>query len=160
MKIPTLFLTLVLLALLPALASADIFKCTDQGKTLYADKPCGNSAQKMTIITTTPSGQGLATESMKAMSATLSRDRRTKEIEREIESLQENIRTFLTDLDQELARLKNKKRYANNNLAGATWEESISSEMEAVTASYTSKIDTANRQIDRLEAERERLTGQ
>ncbi len=47
-----------------------------------------------------------------------------------------------------MARLKRKKMHANNNLAGATWEESISSEMQSVAESYKTKIQSAQNQID------------
>jgi hypothetical protein len=43
-------------------------------------------------------------------------------------------------MESDLQALKNKKRSANNNLAGAVYEQSISSEMNAVTASYNNKI--------------------
>jgi hypothetical protein len=52
-------------------------------------------------------------------------------------------------MESDLQALKNKKRSANNNLAGAVYEQSISSEMNAVTASYNNKIIIQN-EIDRL----------
>ena len=38
-----------------------------------------------------------------------------------------------------------------NDLAGATWEESISSETQAINEQYQSKIDSQRRKIDRLQ---------
>ena len=58
-------------------------------------------------------------------------------------------------MNRELSRLKNKKNYANNNLAGAVWEDSISKEMEAVTQKYLERIEYAKEQLAKKKAERE-----
>lgn len=57
----------------------------------------------------------------------------------------------------ELAALRAKKAQANNNLAGAVWENSISEEMSAVVARYDVRIRGLREEIRRLEGEREAL---
>ncbi len=61
--------------------------------------------------------------------------------------------------DAEISSLQGKKRFANNNLAGATWEGSISGEMAALAT----RCDTQNRElreeVDRLRAECRELGG-
>lgn len=151
---------ILVLPLLSSMACADIFKCNENGKVVFADRPCGAAAEKITVVTTpqTSSGSSMASDGIKEMSATLSRDRRIKEVDREIQVLQDNIQTNSANREIELQNLRNKKGYAANNLAGATWEQSISTEMEAVMSKYASKIDMINRQIDRLERERTQLS--
>lgn len=56
-----------------------------------------------------------------------------------------------------LAALRAKKAQANNNLAGAVWENSISEEMSAVVARYDVRIRGLREEIRRLEGEREAL---
>lgn len=65
----------------------------------------------------------------------------------------EEIKLFQAQMDLELAELQQKKLNARNNLAGATWEQSISTEMNAVTSRYRSKIDAKVEENKRLSAE-------
>jgi hypothetical protein len=44
-----------------------------------------------------------------------------REANREIDRREDRIKTLQAERDRKIAVLKNKKRYANNNLAGATW---------------------------------------
>ena len=55
--------------------------------------------------------------------------------------------------------LSEKKKYAANNFAGPTWEQSTSSEMSAVTSKYDALIDSAEAKIDRLLKEKVRIEG-
>jgi len=55
--------------------------------------------------------------------------------------------------------LSEKKKYATNNLVGATWEQSISFEMSAVTSKYDALIDSAEAKINRLLKEKVRIEG-
>ena len=63
-------------------------------------------------------------------------------------------------LSGELAALRAKKAHANNNLAGAMWEQSISQEMSAVVARYDVRIRAIRGEIERLQGERARLAAQ
>ena len=56
-----------------------------------------------------------------------------------------------------MAKLKDSKRYANNNLAGAVWEESLSNEMAAIAAQYDTDVRAIDVEIDRLNDELKRL---
>lgn len=56
--------------------------------------------------------------------------------------------------DQRMASLRNNKRSASNNLAGATYENSLSSEMQAVATQCDSDQRRLSRDLDRLLAER------
>ena len=60
-------------------------------------------------------------------------------------------------MSDQIANLQRKKQYANNNLAGATWEQSISDEMSAVSQKYDALIRNDQSQIDLLRADAERL---
>lgn len=44
-------------------------------------------------------------------------------------------------MERELAALRKKKRYASNNVVGATWESGISEEVSAVTSKYTTLLN-------------------
>lgn len=74
----------------------------------------------------------------------LYRDRRTTELEREIQSTEEAINSRNGCMDAEMQALRNQERYARNNLAGATWEQSLSTEMQAVAMKYKTMNDIAS----------------
>ena len=71
----------------------------------------------------------------------IEKSNRLREIGRETKKLEKEIGNYQKEMDSEIQRLRDKKTYAANNLAGATWEESISTEMSAVVASIKTKID-------------------
>lgn len=60
-------------------------------------------------------------------------------------------------MNAELAALRAKKAQANNNLAGAVWENSISEEMTTVVGRYDLRIRAIQGEIERLQGERESL---
>ena len=84
-------------------------------------------------------------------------EHRLREIELEIPQVEHEIKMSQDGLDTELATLKHKKGYANNNQAGATWEQSISTEMQAVIEKYKTKISLAQGNLDRLRKEQDSL---
>ena len=84
---------------------------------------------------------------------------RLREVRREIDRREARVASLESERDQKIAILKNKKCYANNNLAGAIWEESISSEMQVITDQYQSKIDAEHRKLDRLQQQADQQAG-
>lgn len=68
-------------------------------------------------------------------------------------ALERQIERYQKDMDAELAALRNAKDAAANNLAGATWEQSLSTEMQAVTTKYQTKIKIAQDKIATLREE-------
>ncbi len=160
-RLPVLFL-----ALLPFAASAQtLYKCTEGGIIRYADRPCGKSA--VLVSSPPPSARDHvvqhveapavarrgsadptpddAQQQRQAQLAQMTKDRRIRELEFE-------IRDAERQLDDELDQLRRRKGRANNNLAGATWEGSISQEMQAVTTKSTARIDALRRELAALRA--------
>lgn len=81
---------------------------------------------------------------LNALTAASQRDRRKVELdERLVPYAKAAIANELMQCDSQLQALQAKKRSANNNLAGATWESSISSEMGAIAT----RCDTRTREL-------------
>ncbi|RLQ23543.1 DUF4124 domain-containing protein [Seongchinamella sediminis] len=156
-----------------ASAQTQFYKCKDQGgQPVFSQRPCGENAQTGTI--TGPERNGGPVSTSPAPTATaatttapsqepdtwdkVEASRLLREAEREIDRREDRIDYLEAERDKKIAALRNKKRYANNNLAGATWEESISSEMQAVNDQYQSKIDSQQRKIDRLQEQADRVS--
>ena len=143
------------LASLPARAQ-QMYKCTVDGRTTFAEFPCGKSAEKITVrpvagdyapaplAVAAPSGAAVTPAGDRhAVLDEMTRQRRIRELEYE-------IRNAENDMDAELDVLRRKQGRASNNLAGATWLTSISQEMQAVTAKWRGKLDELNGQLAAL----------
>lgn len=138
--------------MLASAAEAEIYKCERDGETVFSQTPCAPNAQEVTVKVHTPDPEAakLAAERAEATNEAVDTSMERRRIEREISDLEDRIRGYERRMDSELTSLRLKKTRAANNTAGATWEQSISDEMSAVTSRYQTKIDSAQRQIDRL----------
>jgi hypothetical protein len=84
-------------------------------------------------------------------------ERAIREIESKIQRLRSRVLEEQDSMNREVAALRDQKQYANNNLAGATWQQSLSGEMSAVVARYDVRIRGIEAEIERAEAEHARL---
>lgn len=83
----------------------------------------------------------------------MERDRLIFEKQHQIASLERTVAERNTQMAQEIDQLRQRKSLARNNLAGATWEQSLSSEMQAVTQKYQAinQIDLEQIRVIRAE---------
>jgi hypothetical protein len=134
-------------------SQAGIYKCVVDGRTTFSQHPCGDAAQEVDI-----KYQPETERSAPPVADTRGSDIASLAIlDRRIRDKQDEIRRYQSKRDSELGRLRAKKAYANNNLAGATWEQSISMEMNAVAEKYEQKIGVATRELRTLQSERKDL---
>lgn len=150
-------------------AHAEMYKCNEGGKTVYSDQPCAGAqkidvrpasgtSRSVTPAPQAPSGEPVnASNNPQAVLAGMERERRRDYLTKEIRELEDAMEADRRRADAELAILKDKKRYANNNLAGATWEASISQEMQAVTRRYETKYMADADKLERLRKQRDSL---
>jgi uncharacterized protein DUF4124 len=162
-------IALILLAILACTANAQtqFYKCNDKwGQPIFSQRPCGDNAEAGTVSGPPPTGTP-ATITAEATTAStespsawdkIEAANTLREANREIHRREAQVTSLEKERDQKLAALQNKKRYANNNLAGATWEESISSEMQAINDQYQSKIDSQRQKIGRLQEQADRVS--
>lgn len=141
-------------AAMPAWA---VNKCVNpDGQVVYQAAPCPDTAKSAEVaIQKAPPIQQTLPESdevktMQRKAALLQSDRKILETQRQISS-------YRQAMDEELNRLKRQKLYANNNLAGATWEQSISDEMNAVTKKYEVLIQAEQSRLDALQRDADQL---
>lgn len=140
---------------------AQVYKCDQGGAVVFSDRPCEGGKGK-TIDVRPAAGAGgavevtEATEKGRALLDQYERERAVRRINYDIDALEATMQADQRRMDAELAALREKKRYALNNLAGATWESSISQEMQAIAERYRAKSEADQR---RLESLRARLAG-
>ena len=157
-------------------AQAQVYKCKVDGKVVFADQPCaadakpidvrpasGHSAPELPpLVITTPGAPPPinASSNPQAVVARMEHARALRDIDYRIDAEHSRIREAEGHMNAELAALRAKKAQANNNLAGAMWENSISEEMTAVVGRYDVRLRAIQGEIERLQGERERLAAQ
>lgn len=168
--------TLVTLAtlLVATTGHAQVYKCRIDGKTVFSDQPCAADAKPIDVRpasgragagpVSAPAQSGAApinsSSNPQAVVARMEHERALRDIDHRISVEHSRIRDEEGKMNAELAALRAKKAQANNNLAGAVWENSISEEMTAVVGRYDVRIRAIQGEIERLKGERERLAGQ
>lgn len=157
--------------LYPGLAGAQTqyYQCKDRwGQAVFSEKPCGDDAKKGSIREANNGTQNATSQRPDAASAAANPDRawdrisasnRLREIERETRKREQKVATYQAERDQQVAALQEQRKMAANNLAGATWEKSLASEMRAVVQQYNSRINSEQQKLDRLHREAETLRG-
>ncbi|GJA53293.1 hypothetical protein KAM348_07160 [Aeromonas caviae] len=138
-----------LIAATPLYSHAEIYKCTINGSVTFSDIPCTNNAKPIEVNVYIPP-EDIVTKANQ-QTQDIEQGLATSKRLRQIDTLQREIETKKLKRDNELRALRTKKGLAANNLAGATWENSISAEMQAVTIRYQGEIDALNSQIAALQ---------
>jgi hypothetical protein len=151
--------SLILLALiLPCSAQAEVYKCAD-GQ--YQADPCDETSQPIDL-----SGVGSFIESGDSISqssavSNVTADKKkeistyieNQRISREITKLEGDRKRIISARDQRLRNLRESRQYANNNLSGATWQQSLAQEQLAATQEADTMVQTIDRQIVQLKEE-------
>lgn len=172
--------TIIAAALLLASLNAwAINKCTGpDGAVVFQDAPCTGQGGQINVRPASghapppqfaaEGGQDSSTPSKPMTEAQriersvkASKDgRRRKSLETYlISDLKSSLERHNRACDADIAALRRKKGLANNNLAGATWEESISSEMNAVALRCDSKTKDMRDRLAELKKECAELGG-
>ena len=152
--------TLIVATLSIGTAQAAVYKCEGpNGKLTFSDQPCqGAPSEEVTVDYVKPSAeQRLDAAEAAASHQRMAKERDQQQAERarqaQIASIQNSIDRLQAARDRELAALRLQKRTAANNLAGASYLQSISQEMEAVTQRYAADIRSARAELSRLRAQ-------
>lgn len=149
-------------AVLVALAAeAGVYKCVVDGKTAFSQIPCGETAEEVELRYHTPEPPPAESGGAPAIPAADPMPEANKAdlviLDRRIRAKEDEIKKYQRYRDADMERLRRRKGYANNNLAGATWEQSISTEMVAVAEKYKAMIDVAQTELKALQGQRQGL---
>lgn len=152
-------------AMLVAGPSWAVNKCVGaDGRVSYQAQPCSGGASKTINIQaappaaskvgSAPASAGVAAQTSEQRTlATFARDRRIREVKDQIAGLENDIEQRNRRMQSELDGLRYRKSFANNNLAGATYEQSLSTEMQAVTSRTRAQNDVDFERIRALRAD-------
>ena len=160
-------------ALVPVAGFAqESYKCKINGTMVYQDRPCPGSVRRSesmplpkpaataaaaTAPAPTPEPVAPAisdTERQKAFLAKGAKERRISDLQYEIGRTEATISRLHGEMADKIAEIDREKLRANNNLAGATFLNSLATEQQAITTRYQVDIST---QRDRLKTLQEKL---
>ena len=151
---------------------AETYKCVENGKTTYQATPCLGAGATVSVKPPTGNASSSAPSTASDKSEPPEQDplaktkenvrlmeleHKQREIGYEIQTLEAEIAQYQVGLDRDLAALRRQKAKATNSLAGATYEESISSEMQAVTERYKADIQVDQDKLSQLRSEQAEL---
>jgi hypothetical protein len=163
---------IIILLMVSASASAEVYKCVD-GK--YQADPCDDQSEPLdlsnvgSVVTQSKgSSTNLTSENIDTRqqdSPVNARDKkaeiaqylRKQKIEREIRNLEKERTKAFKDRDDKIENLRTTGKRANNNLAGATWQQSLAQEMTAVMQQGSTEVESIDRQISALRSELKQL---
>jgi len=130
---------------------SEIYKCDVNGDITFSQFPCGDNAEIVNVEVTRSSNKINDTRdglSHKNHLADINLDIAISQIEREINVSKNMIHKYQKKLKREISQLQSRTNYANNNLAGATYHNALSTQMTAVTTKYNSLIQVEQNAID------------
>ncbi len=126
-------------------SQAGVYKCVIDGKTTYSGDPCSDSAEKIEVTIRKPKQRDI--ETVNNRNERISLILKASALKKKILKSEKNIVNLHESMDGEINRLKRKKLLARNNLAGATWKNSISSEIDTVIERQKIKINSEENKI-------------
>lgn len=172
MRTPALLMALML-ATAP---TAAMHKCKlPNGKTVFQDVPCAHGAgEKIEVrpvggkapaapVASAAAGAGAAgatktrAEQLREEREQLQNRNRLRDLEVMIPNTRRAIAAHERQCDKEIEALRRKQPYANDNLAGATWLQSLATEMDAISTRCSVRQQQLNADLQRLMDEKDRL---
>ena len=132
-------------------ANAQIYKCTDtNGNLVFSQKPCGANAQEVVVRNTTAGVSITGDGDFSQVDA----DRRARDIDRAVDRHYRAIDGLQRERDAKIAGIRKRQSRAANNLAGATYLQSLATEMQAINDDYNTRISIERDAIQNLHAQR------
>lgn len=142
----------------PDVSNGAIYQCKVDGQTVFSDKPCGSDAKEIEVRAPARSGTGpMVNKGAQEFLEGRETKSRIERIDRRISDLKNQKANASRAMDQALLRYQRKKSYANDNLAGATWEGALAQEANVLRQRYQSEIEGIDREIDRLRDDKRRI---
>jgi hypothetical protein len=152
-------------ALTPSFAIGEIYKCVQDGKTVYQDQPCRGAGSAIVVappeprdITPAATGSEEQLTRLRANVSEMARERRKREIAFEVNGLEREIAGYERAEKIELAALAEKRDYNYNDRNAARWQretvlQSIDAEIRSVTEKYATMKQAARDRVLRLQKE-------
>ncbi|MBO1270106.1 MULTISPECIES: DUF4124 domain-containing protein [Shewanella] len=143
------------------ICQANVYKCIVDGKVIFSQEPCADNATPVDLskVGSVVGAQRQTDAAQSSVTTAATGDNHTEianyikaqDLNRQISKLEYQRQQVFKARDAKLDKLRHQKNYASNNLAGATWEQSISQEMQSITSAADSQVVSIDRQIASLQ---------
>lgn len=132
-----------------AAVQAQIYRCDGPGGTVFSQTPCAPSARVVEIAPSPVDDDNAETQRARAAAA---HERSQQQLERErhdraVRRVQGEIHAMEDARDRELSDVRARRARASNNLAGATWEQALAAEEQAIVQRYSVQIQTLHNEL-------------
>ena len=145
-------------------AVAEIYKCVEDGKTIYQDQPCRGAGSAIALtppvgeVDVSATDREESASRIKAQVNEMAQSRRKRDIAYEIDGLERNLRDYERAENAELVALRDEQNYNNHNYAGALWEREqkqnvVATKMQSVTKKYATMKQVARDRVSQLRKE-------
>ena len=141
---------------------AEIYKCVNEGKTVFSQAPCAPNAVVVNPSVYQPTAQSIreqqqSQKSRETMSKGIDRDYALLVLQRRMADADESIARLLYERDQSIAALRMELAQARQDTSGAASRRALSTEISNVRDQYKTSIDLARDDLRRAEKEYSRL---
>lgn len=127
--------------------AAEVYKCKDaKGRLTFSQKPCAQDAEKIKVSGPSETGTNFAGSDFSKFDAEKAKENK----EKAINNIYKRIDGLRAERDRKINNLKGRQGYARNNLAGATYMQSLATEMQSVTDDYNARIEMEMKEIEQL----------
>jgi hypothetical protein len=129
--------------------ATEVYKCKDEkGRLTFSQKPCAKDAEVIKVSGPAQTGTNFAGSDFAEFDANKAKDDKAKAIT----NIYNRIDSLRAERDRKISNLKRNQGHARNNLAGATYMQSLATEMQSVTDDYNSRIEMEMKEIESLRA--------
>lgn len=131
---------------------AAVYKCEKDGVTTFSQTPCGDDAQTTNYTTVGQEHQPTPTVTVKKDNNEVDKYIQQRQLKRKIQQLTKKKEDKIAQRNREMNAIRDKQMSAkNNDVAGATYLQSLAQEMAAVVEAYDTEIKSLDQELAQLQ---------
>ena len=131
---------------------AAVYKCEKDGVTTFSQTPCGEDAQTTSYTTVGQESQPTQTVTVKKDTNEVDKYIQQRQLKRQIKKVSQDKEEKIAQRNREMNAIRDKQMSAkNNDVAGATYLQSLAQEMAAVVEAYDTEIKSLDQQLAHLQ---------
>ncbi len=131
---------------------AAVYKCEKDGVTTFSQTPCGEDAQTTNYTTVGQERQATPAVAVKKDNNEVDKYIQQRQLKRKIQQLTKKKEEKIAQRNNEMNAIRDKQMSAkNNDVAGATYLQSLAQEMAAVVEAYDTEIKSLDQELAQLQ---------
>lgn len=131
---------------------AAVYKCEKDCVTTFSQTPCGEDAQTTNYTTVGQERQATPTVTVKQDNNEVDKYIQQRQLTRKIKKVSQDKEEKIAQRNNEMNAIRDKQMSAkNNDVAGATYLQSLAQEMAAVVEAYDTEIKSLDQELAQLQ---------